>query len=267
MDITLVSFLVVCPLVFLAGFVDSIAGGGGLISLPAYMAAGVPPHYALGCNKISSSMGTMISTIRYIKSGAVDFKIVPASIGFALVGSAIGANLALLVSEDFLKAFLIFVLPVVAFLMLRKKETKKVDEEIEQEINEEVEEEKSQLKINRKKQIVVALIGAFIIGGYDGFYGPGTGTFLVLILTGLAKMDIKVASGNTKIINLSSNIAALITFIINGKVLFLLAMVAGIFGIVGNYIGSGLVISRGAKVVKPVMLLVLCLLFIKIVTE
>lgn len=250
--INITTFLIVCPLVFLAAFIDSIAGGGGIISLPAYMAAGVPPHYALGCNKISSCMGTIISTTRYVKNGAVDLKIAPASIIFALAGSAIGANLALLVDEVFLKRFLIFVLPVVAFAMLRKKKSKDNVEES---------------TIPRKRQIAIALVAAFVIGGYDGFYGPGTGTFLILVLTGLAQMDIRSASGNTKLINLASNVAALVTFIVNGKVLFLLSITAGCFGIVGNYIGSGLVLKSGTKVVKPVMLMVLSLLFIKILTE
>lgn len=252
MDITITTFFIICPLVFLAGLIDSIAGGGGIISLPAYMAAGIPPHYALGCNKISSCMGTFISTIRYVKNGAVDFKIVPATIVLALAGSAIGANLALLVEEEFLKKLLILVLPVVFFLMLRKNSFS---------------DNENKNSISRKKQILIALAGAFFIGGYDGFYGPGTGTFLIMVLTGFAQMNIRNAAGNTKFINLSSNIAALITFILNGKVLIVLSLTAGIFGILGNYIGSGLVIKSGTKVVKPVMLLVLCLLFIKIVTE
>ncbi|WP_312648689.1 sulfite exporter TauE/SafE family protein [Aminipila sp.] len=252
MDINTTTFLIVCPLVFLAALIDSIAGGGGIISLPAYMAAGVPPHYALGCNKLSSFMGTIISTFRYVKNGAADLKIAPASIVLALAGSAIGANIALFVDEAYLKGLLIFVLPIVAFCVLRKDSFTESEEDT---------------TVNRKQQVIIALAASFIIGGYDGFYGPGTGTFLILILTGLAKMDIRNASGNTKLVNLASNLAALVTFMINGKVLFLLSITAGVFGIAGNYIGSGLVLKGGTKVVKPIMLLVLFLLFIKIVTE
>lgn len=252
MDITITTFLIVCPLIFLAAIIDAIAGGGGIISLPAYIIAGVPPHLALGSNKLSSIMGTIVSTTRYVKNGAVDLKIAPASIILALIGSAIGANLALLAEEEFLEKLLIFVLPCVAFFVLRKKSFGETNEG---------------RSISRKKQVFIALVAAFVVGGYDGFYGPGTGTFLILILTGMAGMDIRKASGNTKLINLSSNLAALITFVINGKVMFLLAMTAGIFGIVGNYIGSGLVLKNGAKAVKPVMIIVLVLLFLKIVTE
>ncbi|MEW3478296.1 TSUP family transporter, partial [[Clostridium] symbiosum] len=102
------------------------------------------------------------------------------------------------------------------------------------------------------------------VGTYDGFYGPGTGTFLILILTGAAKYTMKEAAGTTKAINLSSNVAAIVTFIINGKVLYPLGLAAGLCSIVGNYIGSGLVLSNGQKIVRPVVLIVLTILFGKI---
>lgn len=252
MDVNLTIYLIVCPLVFLAAVIDSIAGGGGIISLPAYMIAGVPAHYALGCNKMSSAMGTVISTARYVRNGAVDLKIAPASVLLALAGSAVGANLALITDEDILKKLLLFVLPVVAFFVLRKDSFG---------------EKHSDEMISKRKQVSIALAASFLIGGYDGFYGPGTGTFLILVFTGLAHMDIRTASGNTKLVNLASNVAALVTFIINGKILFPLAVTAGIFGIIGHYIGSGMVLKNGVKVVKPVMLLVLILLFCKIIVE
>jgi hypothetical protein len=116
-----------------------------------------------------------------------------------------------------------------------------------------------------KKMFIITMISAFAIGCYDGFYGPGTGTFLLLILTGLARFDLKTASGTTKVINLSSNIAALVTFLINGKVLLPLGLASGLFCIAGHYIGSGLVVKNGHKVVRPVVLVVLMCLFVKIV--
>ena len=105
------------------------------------------------------------------------------------------------------------------------------------------------------------------MGAYDGFYGPGTGSFLILIYTGLAKMDIKKASGNTKLVNLASNIAAFVTYLINGKIILILGITAAVFGIAGNYIGSGLVIKNGQKVIRPIILIVLALLFIKVIVE
>ncbi|MDF2588148.1 MAG: sulfite exporter TauE/SafE family protein [Anaerocolumna sp.] len=250
MDITLHTFLIVCPLVFLAGLIDSIAGGGGLISLPAYLISGLPPHFAIATNKLSSSVGTAVSTYRYCKNKLVDWGIAIPSILLALIGSTIGANLALLVSESIMKYILIIVLPIVAFYVLKSKTFK------EETISE---------TIPRKKVYVIACAASFVIGTYDGFYGPGTGTFLILIYTSLAKMDIRIASGNTKLVNLSSNIAAVVTFLINGKIIFVLGITAAIFSIIGNYIGAGLVLKNGYRIIRPIIIIVLTLLFIKVI--
>lgn len=250
MDINITTFLIVCPLVFLAGLIDSIAGGGGLISLPAYMIAGVPPHFALGTNKLSSCIGTVASTARYVKNKTVNYKIGAVSIILALAGSFLGANLALKVSESVIKNLLLFILPFTAFFVLKNKK------------------DRSTAKLlSEKKTFLIACAASFVIAIYDGFYGPGTGTFLLLSYTALAGLDIKTASGNTKVVNLSSNIAALITFLIHGKLILILGLTAAIFSIAGHYIGSGLVLKRGYKIVKPIMVLVLALLFVTLLAE
>lgn len=243
-------YLIVCPLVFLAGFVDSIAGGGGLISLPAYLAAGVPPHMALGTNKMGSTMGTAISTARFAKSGYIKWKVSLVAAVSAIVGSMIGSNLSLLASERFLRGMMLVALPVVAFYVLKNKD---------------MGDNKDTGSLPERKMFLITVAAALLIGAYDGFYGPGTGTFLLLVLTGAAKMSLTEASGTTKVINLSSNIAALVTFLINGKVLLPLGIAAGVFCIAGHYIGSGMVVKSGRKVVRPVVLLVLMCLFVKIV--
>ena len=117
-----------------------------------------------------------------------------------------------------------------------------------------------------KKMFLISVIAAFFIGCYDGFYGPGTGTFLLLVFTGAAKMDTRSASAQTKVINLSSNIAALVTFIIVGNVYYPLGLAAAACSVAGNYLGSGLVVHDGQKIVRPVVLVVLGILFIKILT-
>lgn len=117
-----------------------------------------------------------------------------------------------------------------------------------------------------KKMFLISVIAAFFIGCYDGFYGPGTGTFLLLVFTGAAKMDTRSASAQTKVINLSSNIAALVTFIIAGNVYYPLGLAAAACSVAGNYLGSGLVVHDGQKIVRPVVLVVLGILFIKILT-
>ena len=145
---------------------------------------------------------------------------------------------------------MIGVLPIVAFYVLRNK--KMGDDSLAHTISE-------------KNAFVIALAAAFVIGVYDGFYGPGTGTFLILILTGAARYTMKEAAGTTKAINLSSNVAAIVTFIINGKVIYPLGLAAGLCSILGNYIGSGMVMTNGQKIVRPLVLVVLTILFVKII--
>lgn len=244
-------YLIICPLVFLAGFVDSIAGGGGLISLPSFLIAGISPHMALGTNKLCSAMGTTVSTVRFAKNGYLKIKLAAGCAVMALIGSAIGANLTLLISEKVIQYMMIVILPVVAFYVLKNKE---------------IGDEKLAGTIPESKSFLIGLLAALGIGAYDGFYGPGTGTFLILILTGAARYDMKTAAGTTKVINLSSNVAALVTFIINGKVIYPLGLAAGIFCIAGNYIGSGMVMTNGKKIVRPVILIVLAILFVKILS-
>ena len=249
--IDMLTYFIICPLVFLAGFVDAIAGGGGLISLPAYMIAGVPVHQAIGTNKLSSATGTLVSTVRYCKRNHMDLLIGIPSIVVALVGSAVVANLALLTSAAILKGCLVVVLPVIAFYILKKKPEQKEGAKV----------------LSRKVAVGIAIVVAFVIGMYDGFYGPGTGTFLLLFYTKALKMDTLTASGNVKLVNLSSNVAALVTYIINGKVLFILGLVASVFSIAGHYTGSEMVLKKDSRIVRPVILVVLVLLFIKVISE
>ena len=249
----MMQYVIVCPLVFLAGLVDAIAGGGGIISLPAYLLAGVPAHTALGTNKLGSAMGTVVSTVRYAKNGYLKGKAAMAacSAAAAILGSAIGARLALMVPDSVIEHMMLVVLPIVAAYVL---------------FNRRMGDNEKTGTVPPKRMFVLSILAALLVGGYDGFYGPGTGTFLLLVLTGVAKMDIRSASAQTKVINLSSNIAALVTFIINGKVLYPLGLAAGVCCIAGHYIGSGLVVHDGQKIVRPVVLLVLAALFIKILS-
>ena len=224
--------MIVCPLVFLAGFVDAIAGGGGLISLPAYMFAGVPVHNAIATNKLSSCTGTVVSTWRLIKNKRVDWYFVPGTVVCALAGSVIGANLALIISDEILKTVLVVLLPIVAFCVLRDKNLEVIVPE----------------------------------GMTRRFYGPGTGTFLLLAFTKLAKMDLEKSTGNVKAVNLASNISALITFILAGKILWTLGLAASCFSIAGHYTGAGMVMHNGVKIIKPIILVVLVLLLIKVIS-
>ena len=242
-------YLIVCPLVFLAGLIDSIAGGGGLISLPAYLIAGVPPHIALGTNKTSSSMGTVVSAAKLAKNGFVDRRTaVPGGL-CAVAGAIVGATISLYVEDTVITHMMIVILPVVAFYVLRSRTLG--------------ESEKTGTLTGGRLIGAVCGIG-LVMGIYDGFYGPGTGTFLLLLLTGLAHLDTRRAARTTKVMNLSSNLAALATFLINGKVYYSLGLVSGLFCIAGHYIGSSLVVRGGRRVVRPMILVVLCILFGKL---
>lgn len=249
-EIHFTTFLIVCPLVFIAGFVDAIAGGGGLISLPAYIIAGIPVHNAIATNKLSSAFGTLIATIRFIKNKCVLFSLIIPTVILALFGSWIGASLSLRIDEKYLQYILIVLLPVVAFFVLFKRDTF---------------DNNSSREISFAKRFIIACAAALLVGTYDGFYGPGTGTFLVIILTAFAGMDVKTANGNTKCINLASNAAALTTFLLSGKVVIILGITAALFNMAGNYIGSGMVLKSGSRIVRPVILTVLLLLFVKII--
>ncbi len=250
MTLTIGTFLLVCPFLFLAGFVDAIAGGGGLISLPIYMIAGLPPHLSVGTNKLSSTFGTALATFKFIKEKLVNFKLAIPSVIAAIGGSAIGAHLSLLLNEKYMTYVLIAVLPVVAFFVLNKKLFN---------------DKGSSVVTLDKRTYIIATLAAFIVGIYDGFYGPGTGTFLIIAFTVFAKLSLGTSNAQAKVINLTTNITSLIIFIANGEVLFSLGLVAAAFNMLGNYIGARLAISKGTKIVKPIIIGVLVLLFLKII--
>lgn len=236
--------------VFAAGFVDGIGGGGGIISVPVYLLAGLPPHFALGTNKMSSCIGTAVSTLRYLRKGYVDWSLALPAAALAIGGAALGTRLQLMVDERILKYVLLLVLPAAAAVLLRKKS---------------LPEERGEML--RWKRCLAVWGSSLAVGVYDGFYGPGTGTFLLLAFCTLGRLDVRTASGNVKLVNLSSNLGALTTSLLAGKVLLGVGLVAACFSIAGHYLGSGLAIKNGAKIIRPVILGVILLLLIRIVSE
>lgn len=250
MVLTVKMALIVAVGVFLASFMDAIAGGGGIISVPTYLLAGVPMHMALGTNKVSSGIGTAVSMARFIKNGYIDWKLGIPSVALALVGSFVGTSIQLMIDEVYLQYLLLIVLPVVAFVVLRQRQFP---------------EERGE--IDRRKQCAIVWLASFVVGAYDGFYGPGTGTFLLLIYCNLAKMDVRTAGGNVKLVNLSSNIGAFVTSLRSGQVFLVLGLIGAVTSIAGHYVGSGLAIKNGSKIVRPTVVIVLILLAVKVVYE
>lgn len=249
MTLTPQTFLIVCPMLFLAGLVDAIGGGGGLISLPAYLLAGVPIHQTIATNKLSSTCGTALATFRFIKEGLVNWRLAAPTIVFAMIGSSLGANLSMMVAEGIMEAVLFIVLPLVAFIVLNPKIFHDNEEKA--------------LVLNRKLWLT-AIVSAFAVGVYDGFYGPGTGTFLIIAFTVFARLDIRTSNAQAKVINLTTNITSLVIFLMNGQAVIPLGLAAAACNMAGNYVGAGLAMTKGGKITKPVIVLVLGLLFLKI---
>ena len=247
---TLSTYLLVLPLVFLAAVVDAIAGGGGLISLPAYTVAGLNYDYASGNNKFSSTFGTLMATLRYARSGAV--KPVPAAIAAALAlpGSWLGTRAAMALGNRVMHIFMVFAIPVVGVLVLLEGKRR----------------ERPPRPFIRRQYPLCAAIG-LVIGFYDGFFGPGTGTLLILLFTWLLGMDMVSASATAKPVNLASNISSLVTRIAAGNVIFALALPAMCCSLAGGWLGARLALTRGARLIRAVMLAVLALLTVRLAVE
>ena len=249
MQLTPRMYLIVLPMVFLAAVVDAIAGGGGLISLPAYTIAGLNYDFASGNNKFSSTFGTLTATVRYYRSGKLLKTPALIAAALALPGSWLGTRAAMALGNRVMHGFMVFAIPVVGALVLLKGRGP----------------ERSR-PITRRQYPVCAAIG-LAIGFYDGFFGPGTGTFLILLFTMLLGMDMVAASATAKPVNLVSNIASLVTRIAAGNVLFALAIPAMCLSVAGGWLGARLALTRGARLIRGVMLGVLVLLTVRLAVE
>ncbi len=253
MDEFVKTLLIVCPLVFLGGFVDSVAGGGGLITLPAYLMAGLGAHFAMGTNKVVNACGTMIASVRYFKGGKVELPPALISGAGALVGSFLGSKLALLIPEETLKMLMLVALPVIAVVLMFKKDFGN--------------EPGQKAHYGTQRMVIASALIGFVIGGYDGLVGPGTGTFMIMAFTAALSMDLLTASGCSKVANLASNISSAVLFACSGKVMWMLAVPAAICNVLGALAGTRYAMRGGSKKVRGMIFVVLGLLFIKVITE
>ena len=232
-----------------AGFIDSICGGGGLITLPAYLVAGIPPHNAYGVNKFAAVTGTTFATINYFKGGAMDVKMAIIAAGGSFVGSAIAAQIVMILSDAALKMLVLIAVPLVAVIIFSQRHKEDVNQ-VEEGIT--------------FKKVSLALVIGVIVGGYDGLIGPGTGTFAIIAFSSIMKYDVLTAGGNAKVLNLASNAAALVTFLIHGLVLFKVAIPCAVATFVGTQIGSKMALKGGANFIRPMMMFVVVLMLIKL---
>jgi uncharacterized protein len=251
MDLSLTQTLLLCAFIFLAGFVDSIAGGGGLISLPAYLWAGLAEHASLATNKFSSTLGTLVAVARYYKAGTIRLRIGLLGAAGALAGSVAGARLALAVSPNVIHAAVLALAPCALVVILLQKRFLPA--------------EGVGGVAGRPGLAWKSVAIGVVIGIYDGFFGPGTGTFMTLAFAIVLGLDLLTASANARLANLASNLGALAVFLADGRVVFPLAIWAAMAGVAGNWLGARQALLKGRKIIQPLMVLVMVLLMAEVV--
>jgi uncharacterized membrane protein YfcA len=245
------NILIICILGFLAAAVDAIAGGGGLISLPALLLVGIPPHLALGTNKFASTMGAFNSSITFARSGKVNFKLVKWLVPFTFLGACLGVWLVLRVSPDFLNKLVpILVIFVGIYSIVHK--------------NMGLDNHFQGVKLS---SILLGIAFSFALGFFDGFFGPGTGSFLIFAFITIFGFDFVAAAANSKVLNFTSNFASLILFAWNDKIVYQYGIPMALAMIIGSQVGTRLAITRGARLVKPIFLTMSFLVAVKLIWQ
>lgn len=239
--ISMVLILVICG--FLAGFIDSVVGGGGLIAIPALLAAGIPLHLLLGSNKLAGTLCSLTSTASFVRSGKINFRLVRTLIPLSVIGAAAGTLTVRQVPSEFLKPMVIVMLIVITIYTLFKKSWGDV----------------STFSAKSSTLRLGGLAAALLIGFYDGFFGPGTGSFLIFAFL-MMGFEFVTAAGNAKILNLASNLTSLLTFIALGSVSYSYGLMLGIPMVIGAVVGSKLAIRKGAAYIRPLFIAVTVLL-------
>ncbi len=248
MEVTALEIVLLCVAALTAGVVDAIAGGGGLVTLPAVLATGLPPHEALGTNKGQSVFGAFAALVRFYRAGLLNKHLASVTFPLGLVGSFLGAGLVLLMRPEVLKPLVLTLLVIVAgFLAFRRGPPPGERPEPP-----------------RKRLLALGAVIALVIGTYDGFFGPGTGTFLIIAFSGLLGHGLTKASADAKVVNFASNLAAVSLFAYRGLVLWHVALPMAAAQFAGGWIGAHLAVRGGDKLVRKVVLLVVVALVLKL---
>lgn len=232
-----------------AGLVDSIAGGGGLLTLPVLLGIGLPPHAALGTNKFQSSFGSFTSTMYYRRHSVVSIREGIIGVIFTAIGTVIGAWLVQQITSDILSHLIPWLLFAIAIYTFFTPKFSDRDGDV---------------KIPKN---VFFIFFGLLFGFYDGFFGPGVGSFWAFAFVVLLGFNLRKATGFTKLMNFTSNIVSVIMFLIGGNVWFLIALVMGAGQIIGSVIGAHLVIRKGAKLIRPVFITIVILTTIKLLHQ
>lgn len=231
---------------FAAGVVDAVAGGGGLVTLPALIATGLPPHLAIATNKGQAVFGVLASYLRFRRAGMIDADRAKVAFPAGFVGSLAGAGLLLLVSPQALKPIVLGLLvAVAAFLAFRPPTAPRP-------------------RARPLPKLSTAAAIALVIGCYDGFFGPGTGTFLIVAFVALLGDGLAQASASAKVVNFASNLAAFALFAWRGTILWQVALPMAVGQMGGSWVGAHLAVRRGDAFVRKVVLAVVVALVAKL---
>jgi len=236
-------FIIIFVLVgFLAGYIDSIAGGGGMIQVPALLFSGISPIHVLASNKMASVLGVGMATLKYAYSKKISWKVVSIAIIPCLIASYIGSKLVMYLSDEVIQWAILIAIPIaMAFLFKKSKDIKEEDTKL------------------TKKNIVLATAP---IGFYDGLLGPGTGTYLTISMKKFLHLDYLISTASTKPLNFATNLGSLFAFVFAGKVLWAVAIPMGLANVAGSYVGSHYAIKGGEKFIKKVLVFVLILMLV-----
>jgi uncharacterized protein len=232
-----------------AGFVDSIAGGGGLITVPVLLAAGFPPHLALGTNKLQSSFGSLTSALNYRRSGLFSFRQLWQGVAFTALGAFCGTMMIQQLATDVLSWMIPVLLTLIFLYMVFKPNVGREDCK------------------PRLKSGLFYLLGGLVLGFYDGFFGPGTGNIWSIAFVTLLGLNLKSATAHTKVMNFTSNLVSLITFAAMGSVMLLPGIIMGVGQLTGAWLGSTIVIQRGVGFVRVFFLFVVGITLLKLLYD
>lgn len=236
----------------IAGIADSVCGGGGLFTVPALMSIGLPAHMVVGTNQGCLILGNVTAIYKYGKNGKIDYRIALAALPFTLIGAFLGAKLNLLVPTRYLQLIMLFLLPLMAIVSFFKKD-------IGQENHPET--------VSARKRYIYAAVIGLVISTYHAFYGPASGMFYIAAFCVALKYDMVNANGISKVILLIAATISAATYAMSGNVEWQIVLTASITYIIGNYIGSTIALTKGAKVVKPAFYCMLVVLFLKLLID
>ncbi len=236
-DITLTWIIVFIITGFIAGYIDSIAGGGGMIQVPVLLLSGIPPIFVLASNKMASLFGTLMASIKYAASKKISWKVVSIGIIPCLITSYIGSSLIMFINDEIIQWAILLSIPIALLFLLKKSKN--------------IKEEKIELS---KKNIILSTAP---IGFYDGLLGPGTGTYMTISMKKFLNLPYLISTASTKPLNLATNVGSAIAFLFAGKIIWMVAIPMALANMLGSYIGSHYAIKGGESFIKKVLISVL----------